>query len=223
MKRLRLGVVLLALAILVACGGGNSNTRMRTLHASPDSGGVDVEIDSSRIATNVRYLGTSDYQRIGRGQHTIDVFVSGTNVFNNDVELSGNTDYTFVLAGFRGSLFPALLTDDNSAPPSGQIKLRFLHLSPNAGAVDVYALGSGADINTSAPQFPTARFGVTGGYTVLPAGTYDLRITSAGAKDNIVETGPIGFSAGQVRTLVFANAPSGSATPFTAVMLADAN
>jgi hypothetical protein len=196
---------------------------MRSVHLSPDSGGVDVQIDGSNIATNLRYLSSSPYESVGSGTRVLDIFVSGNNVFENDVNLSRDTDYTVLLAGFRGSLFPQLLTDDNSTPPSGQFRLRFLHEAPNSGTADLYALTNGADINTAAPNFVVASFGTNAGYVALPAGNYDLQLTPTGAKTVVVDSGPVTFSAGQVRTVVLVNAPAGSPSPFTFIFLNDAN
>ena len=196
---------------------------MRSVHLSPDSGGVDVQIDGSDIATNLRYLSSSPYENVSSGTRVLDIFISGTNVFENDVNLSRDADFTVLVAGFRGSLFPQLLTDDNSTPPSGQFRLRFLHESPNASMADLYALAGGTDINTATPNFVNTNFGTNAGYVTLAPGTYDLQLTPAGAKAVVADSGPVTFSAGQVRTAVLVNAPAGSPSPFTIILLNDSN
>lgn len=222
MRRIGLLLILLPVLFLVACGS-SGNTRMRAAHLVVDGGGMDVDIDNNRQFTNLRYLDVSSYRRVDSGDHQIEVDLSGSNVSSDSAHFARDVDHTLVVAGFRGALQRTLLADDNSAPPAGQFKLRFLHESPNAGAADFYALADSADFNTTSAAFVQTRFGTNAGYTTLPAGTYNFRISSAGVKDNVVETGPVSMAAGQIRTAVLVNAPAGSANPFSIIFMADAN
>lgn len=69
----------------------------------------------------------------------------------------------------------ARVDPDEVPPPPPAARLRLLHLSPDAPAVDVYVDG------LSAPVATDLAFGQGTAYLEVPAGTYTVRVTAAGA------------------------------------------
>jgi len=59
-------------------------------------------------------------------------------------------------------------------------------------------------------------------YVTQTAGTFRIRMTAAGSKAVLVDSGAVTFSAGQIRTVVALDAPGGG-PPISAVILADLN
>ena len=51
-----------------------------------------------------------------------------------------------------------VLTDDNSAPASGDFKIRIVNASPNLGPADVYIVTPGTDLNTVSPNVEQSGF-----------------------------------------------------------------
>lgn len=70
--------------------------------------------------------------------------------------------------------------DDNTAPPAGQVKLRFVNLSPAAGAVDVFVTAAGADLALATPTVANLANQAASGYATMAAGTYVVRTVPAG-------------------------------------------
>ena len=66
--------------------------------------------------------------------------------------------------------------DDMMVPPGTPARIRVLHLSPDAPAVDVFANGTGPVLSGLAFQDGTA-------YVDVPAGTYDFAISAEGAPE----------------------------------------
>ena len=95
-----------------------------------------------------------------------------------------------------------MLTDDNSAPASGDFKIRIVNASPNLGPADVYIVAPATDLNTVSPNVSNLAFGSATGYQSLAAGSYEIVLTPVGQKFNAVDTGSISLSSGQVRTFV---------------------
>jgi hypothetical protein len=100
--------------------------------------------------------------------------------------------------------------------------LRFVDASPTAGAVDVYITIPTADLTAVAPSFSNVAFQGFAGYADQPQGTFQLRVTSAGTKNIIADTGPLTFMAGQIRTAVLVNPPGTATEPLGIVLLSDA-
>uniref|UniRef100_A0A7C4PKT5 DUF4397 domain-containing protein n=1 Tax=Anaerolinea thermolimosa TaxID=229919 RepID=A0A7C4PKT5_9CHLR len=89
--------------------------------------------------------------------------------------LAGVTGSELVIEsrGQATAIEPLLLTDDNSAPPAGQAKVRFVHASPNAPAVDV-AVTAGPVLFSNVP------FRGVGSYVFVAPGGVDLVVRRAG-------------------------------------------
>ncbi|MBZ4413868.1 DUF4397 domain-containing protein [Myxococcus sp. XM-1-1-1] len=82
--------------------------------------------------------------------------------------------------------------DDDETPPdptpSTQAKLRVVHASPDAPAVDIYAEGN------STPLFTNVRYGDTTSYATVPTGTYNVQVRAAGSAATsapVYSTGPL--------------------------------
>jgi hypothetical protein len=113
-----------------------------------------------------------------------------------------------------------VLPDDNSAPASGDFKLRVINVSPNLGPADVYVVTPGTDLNTVSPTLSNLAFGSAASYQSLTAGSYEVVLTSVGQKQKAIDTGSLTLSSGQVRTLVGMNSQAGG---FSYTMLQDVN
>lgn len=88
--------------------------------------------------------------------------------------------------------------DDDEVPPDEQpdtrtARLRVIHGSPDAPAVDIYAAGQ------ATPLFTNVKYGDTTSYATVPAGTYNVQLRPAGApasSDPVYSTGPLTLGAG---------------------------
>ena len=121
---------------------------------------------------------------------------------------------------FSSSIANLVLTDNNSAPASGDFTIRIVNASPNLGPADLYIVTPGTALTTVSPTLSNVGFGSTTSYQSLTAGNYEIELTSVGQKFAVVDTGSLTFSSGQVRTFVGLNNPSGG---FTYAMLDDVN
>jgi DNA-binding beta-propeller fold protein YncE len=88
--------------------------------------------------------------------------------------------------------------------------------------VDVYVTEPGADIATATPVLTSVPFGAASDYLSVPAGDYQVRVTPAGTKIVVIDSGSLTLAAGQVRTAIAVDSPGGGA-PFDLLVLADLN
>jgi hypothetical protein len=91
---------------------------------------------------------------------------------------------------------------DDSTPVSDKAKVRVIHLSPDAPAVDVVVLAGGAIAARPVTNlaYPTA----TATSLQLDPGTYTLAVVPAGASTPVLPTAvgvPVTLAAGDVKTI----------------------
>jgi hypothetical protein len=184
MKRVSvLGLLLVTGLLLLTVGcGDDGKARLRIVHASPDAPNVDVLVDGNAVASNVAYQASSAYLDLSAKEHKIEVRPTGTqtSVINQNVTVADKKDYTALAIGRVANIELLVLEDDNTAPASGQIKLRLVHASPSAGNVDIYVTAPGDDINTAQPTLTNVAFKAASDYLAVPAGSYQVRVTPTG-------------------------------------------
>jgi len=202
MKKFMVVALAAAIGVLAVFSAASAQTaneaRIRVLHASPDAPAVDIFLDGQKAITNLAFDSITDYVKVPAGEHTVKVFAapsdgSGTAVIDAKVTLSASTDYTVAAVGKLANIEPLVLVDNNGAPSSGQAKLRFVHTSPDAPAVDIYAEGAGVVV-------PNAAFKDASGYLDLPAGTYNLEVRAAGTETVALNLPGIKLDNGNVYT-----------------------
>lgn len=224
MKR-NLLVLALAAALVSACGDGggpNGEGRVRLVHVSPDIGPVDIVLDGDTVARSLAYLGASDYLDASAAGHTMQVSAAGTTttLLDADVTVADGTDYTVLVADTLESLRTIVLTDDNGPPPAGKVKVRAVHASPHAGAVDVYVTTPDDVLSGSTPALIDVRFGQFSPYLDADAGTYRVRVTPKASTDVLIDSGDLTLENGQVRTVIAVD-PAEAEGPFDLLILQD--
>lgn len=219
-----------AAAFAAGCSDDDSNTGpatdagVRVVHASPDGPSVDVLVDDAQVLSSVPYLGSSSYLEVPAGNRNVKVNAAGTSttVIDADVPLTAGTDYTVIAGGLVADIAPIVVEDDRAAPSSGNVKVRAVHGAPSAPAVDIYITAPGADLQEAAPALTNVPFGAASDYLSVPAGDYQVRVTPAGSKTVVIDSGSLTLAAGQVRTAIAVDSPGGGG-PFDLLLLADLN
>jgi uncharacterized protein DUF4397 len=230
LKKPTLALTLLATLAVSACDDDSDVTapattaQLRVVHASPDAPNVDVLVDNTAALTNVAYKAASTYLQVPSGSRNLKVRATGTAtvVIDQTATLDQGSAYTVIATGRVASIAPLVLTDDQTNPATGNVRVRLVHASPTAGNVDIYVTAPTADIATATPTLANVAFRVASNYLEVPAGTYRVRVTPAGTKTIAIDVNNVALTAGQVRTAVAVDAPGGGA-PLGAILLADRN
>jgi hypothetical protein len=229
MKLKFLALLLAASTLSGACSdddntGPEDEARVRVVHASPDSPDVDVLLDDAEVLTDVPYLTASAYLDAPAGERNLKVNAAGTTttVIDADVSLADGTDYTVIASGLAAAIEPIVLEDDNAAPAAGNVKVRAIHGAPSAPAVDIYVTAPGADLTAETPALGGVEFGDVADYIEAPAGDYQVRVTLAGTKTVVIDSGSLTLASGQVRTAIAVDAAGGGG-PFDLLVLSDLN
>lgn len=200
--------------------------RLRVVSATPDAARphpVNITVDGVPVAVNVAYGAGTAYVPASAGSHRVVVRrTADTTVVlhQGDVTVGANSDHTLVTTGTGAGTQGTLLSDDNAAPASGNIRLRVVNASPTATSVDVYLTTAAADITTATPAIAALAFRAASSYQSLAAGTYRLRATTAGTKTVVLDVTLPAIAAGGGRTILVLDRAQGG-TPLTSAVLTD--
>ncbi|HET7240400.1 MAG TPA: hypothetical protein VFI77_04540 [Gemmatimonadales bacterium] len=106
----------------------------------------------------------------------------------------------------------SVLTDDNSPPPAGTIRVRAIQGAPHLGRVDIYVTEPGADLTLTTPTASNIAFGDVLPYVNPNSGAYEIRVTATGFKDVLID-GSFTVESSQVRTVIAVDAAGGGGRP----------
>ena len=214
-------------SILLAAGCGSGGSRFRYVQGSTGSQGnsVDLYIDNNKVLTSVSYGTAGAYQSISSGTHLFDVYLSGTttNPFFNASFGVNKGDNTIISNGPFSQMAMNVFQDDNVVPVSGNVKLKFIHVAPTAGAVDIYVISPGTGIGGLSPQLSGLTYQHNDEISSITAGNYEVIMTQAGTQNPIPGLDiTYTWTAGQVRTIVILDSTTGGA-PYNQLVLSDVN
>ncbi|WP_110112250.1 DUF4397 domain-containing protein [Bacillus sp. CGMCC 1.16541] len=160
---------------------------IRILHASPGAPSVDVYLNGRRTIRNLTFRQETDYIPLKEtGQYRIDIFPAGKTdkpLKSEQVQLEKNQKYTSAVVG-RPSELDIILIADNSSTPAGETKVRFIHLSPNAPAVDIAA--KNGDV-----VFSNISFKEVTDYLGLTPMPLDVEVRAAGTDKVVLDVPPV--------------------------------
>jgi hypothetical protein len=173
----------------------NPLARLKAVNGLTDTT-VNVKLDGSTVLSNVPFAASSTYLTTSSGSHTVSVEpvnVPGNTIASVSSTLTAGRDYTAVTAGTGASARMALLTDDNSVPNSGFVKIRFVNALADSATVDV--LLNFAQQATSIPSIGASS------YFQVAAGTnYTISFTTPGGITVIASLTNVELDAGNVYT-----------------------
>jgi hypothetical protein len=199
---------------IVSASSGNAN--IRVLHASPDAPAVDVFANGNKVLTNVPFGTISNYLSVPRGEYRIQVRPTGEEkpvVIDTEVHVGKDKFYTFAAAGKLANIELLEFRDRDKAGQNGDPRVRVIHLSPNAPAVDVGVVGQ-------KPFIRHLEFQDRSSYKRLPVGTYNVSVRVAGTDTTVLTVPNVALSNGLSAT-VYAIGLVGSTPSLSAVLAVD--
>ena len=172
--------------------------KVMVVHASPNAPAVDLLVDNSKVnTTGLGFPNNTGYLNVESGKRNIKVNPTGTmtSVIAADLDFTRDKYYSIFAVDSVAKIAPLVITDDLSTPATGKAHVRFVHLSPNAPAVDVAVASSGAVV------FGNKKFKEYTNYTPLDAGDYNLDVRVAGTSTVALVLPKITLEAGKIYTV----------------------
>jgi len=202
-----------------------SSAQVRAVHASADTGAVDILANGAVAFQGVTFGQASGAAGLPAGPARLQVNAAGTatSAIDVTVPLSTGRDYTAIALGKSGpgtppdqAISPVLIEDPANPPASGNLKVRVVHGAPGVPAVDIYVTAPDAALPATPTIAALAYKGAApqSGQNALeiPAGSYRVRATAAGQTALAFDSGAIALSAGSDLLLIAVPA-AGSASP----------
>ncbi len=185
--------------LLVGGLGLAQGAMVRVAHLSPDAPAVDVLVNGQRAITNLAFKQVTPYIPLPAAKVRVQVVPAGQSspaVIDAELDLQEGVYYTVAATGFLAQIRPQVYTDALAGlfPRAGYARVRVVHTSPDAPAVDV-AVKGGPVLFQNLP-FPRA-----GQYTVVPAGRYDLEVRVAGTNTVALDLPGVILESGKTYTV----------------------
>ena len=200
--------------------------RLRVVHASPDTPAVNVYANdnfTTPVVSNLAFPNLTGFVEVPGGTYNIKVTPTG-NVgliaINANPTFAAGREYSVLAVGRLAAIEPLVLTEDRRRVAT-QAKVRIIHGSPTAGAVDIYVVAPGASIASAAPNFANVPFKANTGYVSLAAGAYDVIVTPTGSKTAAIGPARITVANSGVYSVVARDA-AGGGVPLGIISLDDA-
>jgi hypothetical protein len=182
--------------------------KIMIVHASPDAPDVDILLDDvKKNGSPVVYLDNSDYLPALVGQRNLKINIAGTttSALNQNIAVAKDASYTVFAAGFASNLIPIVVKDSLVTPATGKAHIRFIHLSPDAPAVDIKESGSGGAV-----LFSNRAYRSVSNFISIDAGEYTLDAMVAGSSVVAITVTGITFEAGKIYTVYARGSLGGS-------------
>jgi len=178
---------------------------LRVVHGAPDVDAVDVSVDNETVLEEVPYGAVSDYLTLEAGEYNVTVTTSEDDevVYSENVTLDPRTVTTFAATSGEMTdeeeeaddedqadeeetpqLEAALFNDNAYQPADGEAAVSVVHLSPDAGNVDVTVEGSDVVLADN------LSYQNASDYVTVPEGDYTVEVRMEGDEEgsNILET-----------------------------------
>jgi hypothetical protein len=114
--------------------------QFKLIHAAPGTAGINAFVDATNIFSNVPYQGASSYAALAAGSHTVtveSVAAPGAVIASVTPPFAPATDTSVVVTGLPGAQTAVALADNNLPGTTGTVRIRFVNVATDVGAVDV--------------------------------------------------------------------------------------
>jgi hypothetical protein len=175
--------------------GEAGNACVNVIHASPDAPAVDVYVDGTLALENLAFGAASGWVALPSGEHQVQVSATGTPadqaVIDAELTLEKDAAYEVAAVGLVADITATVNQVNLSGLGEDEARIRVVHASPDAPAVDVAIIGG--DVLFAELPFPKASGTIT-----VPAATYDLEVRVAGTTDVALPLEGVELEAGMV-------------------------
>ena len=156
------------------------NACVLVLHGVAQMGPVDVYVDGQPAVQGTAFGILNDFIPVPAGERQMQIVPSGAvlanAVIDTTVGLTEGVAYEVAALGTAEDIRLQTLPVDTRPLPENGVRLRVIHASPDASALDLAITGG-------VPVISDLERGDVSAYTDLPAGTYDLEVRVAGTTD----------------------------------------
>lgn len=195
------GILLGALAFGASTSGVRAQTsagqaQLRAVHASPDAPAVDIWVNGNKAISNLAFKAVTGWIALPEGSYDVKVTAAGSTeaVIEATLPLDAGKYYSVAAAGKLADITAKVYQDDLSSLEAGKARLRVIHASPDAPAVDVAVKGG-------AVLVPNLAFPNASDYLTVDTMTANVEVRAAGTSTVALEVPGLTLAAGKVYTV----------------------
>jgi|GEM_PF-793654 len=176
--------------------------------SSQQATAVSINVNGNEVISNIEYQKSSGYLAltdtgVAPGEITLDVYTppgAGTAAITDSVELDADTFYsvTAIGDGINQPLSLLPLVDPQTQPSDGHVMLRIIHAASFSVDITETAVTVRTDEGDLVNGLGSLLFGEATDFFELPAGTYDLNISSPDGSTRLIDIAPVDLPAGTV-------------------------
>lgn len=170
---------------------------VKIVNVLPDAGSVDVYKDGKKLnSSTIEYNNTTGYLSVAKGESTLEFKSPVTNntVLSYPADFKSGSYSLFATGTTSDNKTDGILTEDNlNAPASGKAKIRFVHASINAPAVNFLMNDSLLYTNQSYKSVSE--------FKEMAAGTYTVKLNNATSGSTAIQKSDIVLAAGKIYTV----------------------
>lgn len=193
-----------------------ANSFIRLFHASPGAPPVDVFINETQVAKNLPYKSMTQYLPLAQGNYSIKVYKTGetTNpIIDTTLYIPENNIFNVSIIGTPPAISIYPIPEPITAQNFGRSCIRFIHLSPNTPAVDIYMSDGTKVFNNVAYTFIT-------NYACIEPGTYSFQVVPTGTSNVALTLPNIPLQANTYYT-IYALGLNGGNPPLGAIVVTE--
>src|SRR5215218_5153667 len=197
--------------------GSSSDACVRLVHTAPDAPPVDVYLNDAEIAQNLEFGTATEYVTVPSGDgRGVRVTATGTPVEEAVIDTTLDFDpgqaYEILVTGGGDDLEATITGTDLRPLAEGQARVRVIHASPDAGAVDIGVKGSEDNL------FEGIDFRDATDYVVVDAGDYALEVRPGGEDMTVALETDATFEEGVTYDLIALGRPDDQTLTLLALM-----
>ncbi len=181
------------------------DAHVRVIHASPDAPAVDIYVNDGKAFSNLAFKEVSAWANLPGGSYDVKVTAAGQKdaVISAKLTLEGGKYYSVVAIGKLANITAKVVEDNVTGLDAGKARLRVVHASPDAPAVDVAVKGGAVLVPNLA--FPTAS-----DYLTVDPMTVDVEVRAAGTTTVALAVPGLKLEAGKIYTVYAVGLLSGT-------------
>lgn len=177
-------------------------------HASPNAPELDIIVDDRQV-NRLEFTDYTGYLNFYTGQRNfrINPFNASNSLIDTTITFTDGAFYSLFIVNDLPNVEALTVRDSASAPSEGKAKVRFINLSPDAGALEVTPDG------VESPLFEARDFKQPSNFVEVEAGSSSFVLVPAGGDDELVTVKDIELRPGRFYTIIargFANPPAGN-------------
>lgn len=147
---------------------------VRFLHAVPEGEEVDIYINDVPFYKGLEFTEFSPYVYVPQGNYTVTIYLEDTQenpIVNEKIDVNVNQLVTIAITGEIGDIKLLPIVEETEVVSGSNAKVRVVHLSPNAPAVNIAA--------DNQELFANVKYRDVTPYMAIPAKEYTVNLEEA--------------------------------------------